>query len=219
MNRRFLTSNEKSFQAMMKNDLKFIKSKKNKDTYTLQLSLEEQAIAQVFAKSLGVNLDVYVATLMEAELLRMTNIKKRRATFEDLNEFYREVVITNQKTEKELEGLVANYQPIALSHLKNEELIKHARTRLGLRYNNYKAFKLASFDGKPSIEIIFYLDQMSSSTDYRQAWLGIKGTSLKYLSFSNIKDLCEYLQQITLCANLYDMHYMDLGPRGLRQAR
>lgn len=218
MSRRFIKSYETSFQAMVKDDLRALVPEFDEETFTVEMSSEEAGIAKIFSSALGVGLDQYISKVMEAELSRMINIKKRRATLDDMNEFYSEVIVAEPKAVIELKGLVANYLPIALPQLQNEGLLKHARSRLGLRFNNYKAYKLANFDGKPTVEILFYLDHASSSR-YRNAWLGIHGAPLKYLSFNSIKGLCEYLQQVSIFANLCDMRFMDVGPRGLRYER
>jgi len=182
------------------------------------LSKHENELSEILATALGVDQAKYVEAVMEAELSRMVNMKKRRASFEEMNAFYAEVVKVSGEVGNEFKGLVANYLPISLAHLQNDRLVKIAKTKLGLRYNNYKAYRLANFDGKPTIEIIFYLDTVVSNV-YRNAWLGIKGAPLKYLSFCEMNCLSEYVNQVSIFANLVDLKYMHVGLKGLRYER
>lgn len=218
MSSRFLKSYETSFQANVIDSLREFLPRENLDRFTLKASKQEAEIAELFANALGVDQSAYVEAIMEAELSRMVNIKKRRATLEDMNVFYSEAISVVDQAKKELEGLVANYLPINVSQLQNERLIKQAKSKLGLRYNNYRAYRLANFDGKPTIEIIFYIDNIVSNM-YRNAWLGIQGSPLKYLSFCEVNSLCEYVNQVSIFANLFDLKYMHVGPRGLRYER
>ena len=218
MSSRFLKSYETSFQANVIDSLREYLPRENLDRFTLNASKQEAEIAGLFASALGVDQSAYVEAIMEAELSRMVNIKKRRATLEDMNVFYSEAVSVVDQAKHELEGLVANYLHINISQLQNERLIKQAKSKLGLRYNNYRAYRLANFDGKPTIEIIFYIDNIVSNM-YRNAWLGIQGSPLKYLSFCEVNSLCEYVNQVSIFANLFDLKYMHVGPRGLRYER
>lgn len=218
MSSRFLKSYETSFQANVIDSLREFLPRENLDRFTLKASKQEAEIAELFANALGVDQSAYVEAIMEAELSRMVNIKKRRATLEDMNVFYSEAVSVVDQAKNELEGLVANYLHINVSQLQNERLIKQAKSKLGLRYNNYRAYRLANFDGKPTIEIIFYIDNIVSNM-YRNAWLGIQGSPLKYLSFCEVNSLCEYVNQVSIFANLFDLKYMHVGPRGLRYER
>jgi hypothetical protein len=202
MTRRFLRSFESSFKSNVKNELRLVNQDKERDVFTHHMSKDEAAIAEIFADSLGVNSQLFISQIIEAELHRMIRIKKRRADFEGLNDFYKDAIIIQKSALSELKNLVANYLPIPIAQLQNERLIRYAKTRLGLRFNNYQAYKLASFDGKSSIEVLFYLDN-ASSTHYRNAWLGIQGQPLKQLTFSSIKTLCEYHQHIFTFAETF----------------
>tara|TARA_R110002049_G_scaffold226037_1_gene398077 strand:- start:1016 stop:1459 length:444 start_codon:yes stop_codon:yes gene_type:complete len=146
------------------------------------------------------------------------NIKKRNASLEEQNNFYGEVIIAPLKAEQELDGLVANYLPINLSQLQNALLIKQAKLKLGLRFNNFRAYRLANFDGKPTIEIVLYIDN-EASKNFRSAWLGVKGLPLKSLSFCSVSSLSEHVNQVSIFANLFDLNYMHVGQRGLRYER
>jgi hypothetical protein len=186
MARRFLRSFESSFKSNVKNELTLVNQEKERDVFTHHMSPDEGSVAEIFSVSLGVNSQLFISEIIEAELHRMIRIKKRRADFEELNDFYKDVIVGHESAANELKCLVANYLPIPISQLQNERLINYARSRLGLRFNNYYAFKLASFDGgKSSIEVLFYLDN-ASSIHFKNAWLGIQGQPLKQLTFSHL---------------------------------
>jgi hypothetical protein len=215
---RYLKSYKTSFQAKVIDSLRELLPRKNVDSFTLNASSQESEIAELFSSALGVSQSVFLASIMEAELLRMVNIKKRRASLEDMNVFYSEAIVVDEQVNKELGGLVANYLPVKITQLKNEQVIKQANSKLGFRYNNYRAYRLANFDGKPTIEIIFYIDNTVSKR-YKNAWLGVQGSPLKCLSFCNVNSLCEYVNQVSIFANICDLEYMHIGSRGLRYKR
>lgn len=202
MNRRFLRSFESSFKSVVRNELRAVSPDSDSNSFVHQMSPDESGIANIIASALGVDSNAFVSTIIEAELKRMVRIKKRRANFEELNQFYKDAILCEESAVKELKSLVANYLPITLSQLQNERLIHHSKARLGLRFNNYYAYKLASFDGKSSIEVLFYIDNASSKF-FRNAWLGIPGEPLKLLTFSSIKCLCEYHQHIFTFAETF----------------
>lgn len=218
MSSRFLKSYETSFQANIIDSLRKLSKNEDYESFNLIMTKEQAGLSKIFSESLGVTARSYIQTVMEAELARMMNIKKRNASLEEQNNFYGEIIIAPLKAEQELDGLVANYLPINLSQLQNALLIKQAKLKLGLRFNNFRAYRLANFDGKPTIEIVLYIDN-EASKNFRSAWLGVKGLPLKSLSFCSVSSLSEHVNQVSIFANLFDLNYMHVGQRGLRYER
>ena len=219
MNRRFKKCYSNSFQARVIGSLKENSNlREEAEAYTLPVSHNEAKVAEIFADTLGVDTSTLVETLMAAELARMLRLKRKGATFGEMNAFYNEVVEIHASEKSEINKLVANYLRIDLDDLLNPNLVKYAKKNLGLGVNNYKAYRLANFDGKPVIEMIFYIDR-SKGGKYSQAWLGIKGAPIKSLTFSKVSYLNEFVHQVSIFANLFDLEFCHVGSRGLRYER
>ncbi|WP_045861683.1 hypothetical protein [Teredinibacter purpureus] len=219
MNRRFKKCYSNSFQAKVIGSLKENSNlRKETEAYVLPVSNDEARVAEIFADTLGVDASTLVETLMAAELARMLRLKRKGATFSEMNGFYNEVIEIQAAQKSEIDKLVANYLPIDLDELQNSNLVKYAKKNLGLRVNNYRPYRLANFDGKPVIEMIFYIDQ-SRERKYSQAWLGIKGAPIKSLTFSKVSYLNEFVHQVSIFANLFDLEFCHVGSRGLRYER
>lgn len=217
--RKFKKEYTSSFQASVIADLKgSIKRETTEEPYSLPVTNNEAQLAELFAEALGVSSNTFVASLMEAELARMLKLKRKGATFSEMNEFYSSVVELKDAERNEINQLVANYLPIKLNELQNRALIDYSRKKLGLRFNNYVAFRLANFDGKPVIEMVFYIDQ-SKGRRYLQAWLGIKDAPIKTLTFTKVSSLNKYVTQVSVFANLFDLEFCHVGRRGLRYER
>lgn len=214
---RFLKKYETSFQSKLIGYLNENKCPPESASITpsiLRSTVDEVRMANRLSEALSVDSFELVRSVLITELEKVVSIKRENSTLQSINEFYNDVVSVDDKAINELNKLITNYQKISLSSVEHEALCEHAKREIGLNSNNFHAYKLRTFDGKPMVEIVFYLGNNATNM-YRNAWLGVKGSPLKYLAFSRVSHLSLHAIQVSMFANSPGFNHLSVGSRGL----